>query len=291
MSYYLQMEDEMDDESVTAKRKAQVESKVATSASNPKQIKKVASLRTLAPLQAASGSSSTARQPFKPSFKPGFKPVSNLASSSTSAPTRPPGLPTKTAITTGAGSSSSTMRPPPAVGPTPQAQLQAKMQANLDAEIAKQKKIMMLATSSKAQVHIQTTGKGVVEMEPEIFDEDIELPDIASEYVTPLFLGATVSLSLTSAAPTLPRYSNSDDEDRPKKELAPWAEPGVLEEQLEAQAGLDPDEIFGAIGEPLLETMFGPRNKFRVRSSSANWATDGLTQSEALEYAKRMGHR
>ena len=90
---------------------------------------------------------------------------------------------------------------------------------------------------------------------------------------------------------TATRYSNSDDEDRPSKVMAEWAEPAELERLLlRQQAEIDPDELFGEVGEPNLEAMFGPKNKFRVRSSSANWHNgDGLTATESADYARRMG--
>ncbi|KAF8321299.1 hypothetical protein DL93DRAFT_2052050 [Clavulina sp. PMI_390] len=89
------------------------------------------------------------------------------------------------------------------------------------------------------------------------------------------------------------RYSDSDDEDRPKKTLAGWAEPDEVERQLRYQEDeIDPDELFGEVGDPDLEVMFGPRNKFRVRSSSANWHNgDGVTKAEIEDYGRRMGFR
>jgi hypothetical protein len=39
-----------------------------------------------------------------------------------------------------------------------------------------------------------------------------------------------------------------------------------------------------------MEELFkAPKNKFRHRTSSANWSRDGLTKSEEEEYARRMG--
>lgn len=75
--------------------------------------------------------------------------------------------------------------------------------------------------------------------------------------------------------------------------MADWAEPGELEKHLlRQQAEIDPDELFGEVGEPNLELMFGRKNKFRVRSSSANWHNgDGLTPAEAEDYARRMGFK
>ncbi|WWC88403.1 uncharacterized protein L201_003314 [Kwoniella dendrophila CBS 6074] len=101
--------------------------------------------------------------------------------------------------------------------------------------------------------------------------EDIVLPDIASE------------------------YSDSDDEDRTKDFIPPsWAESPNLRAALEAQALRNPDELFGPIKPLNMEELFKVRtNKFRARTSSANWTKtgDGLTKTEELEYAKRMGFK
>ncbi|WVR06591.1 hypothetical protein IAU60_003623 [Kwoniella sp. DSM 27419] len=103
-----------------------------------------------------------------------------------------------------------------------------------------------------------------------IQSEDIELPDIASE------------------------YSDSDDEDKTKDFIPPtWAESPQLRAALEAQATRDPDELFGPIKPLNMEELFKVRtNKFRARTSSANWHKgDGLTKAEEVEYAKRMGFK
>ncbi|WRT68045.1 uncharacterized protein IL334_005020 [Kwoniella shivajii] len=104
-----------------------------------------------------------------------------------------------------------------------------------------------------------------------IQSEDIVLPDIASE------------------------YSDSDDEDRTKDFIPPsWAESPQLRAALEAQSLRNPDELFGPIKPLNMEELFKVRtNKFRARTSSANWSKngDGLTKAEEVEYAKRMGFK
>jgi hypothetical protein len=55
---------------------------------------------------------------------------------------------------------------------------------------------------------------------------------------------------------------------------------------------VNPDTIFGAMPTLRMDEIFPGRkkNKFRTRTSSANWAgTDGVTAEEMEEYAKRMG--
>ncbi|WVQ65352.1 uncharacterized protein L199_003528 [Kwoniella botswanensis] len=104
-----------------------------------------------------------------------------------------------------------------------------------------------------------------------IQSEDIVLPDIASE------------------------YSDSDDEDRTKDFIPPtWAESPQLRAALEAQAHRNPDELFGPIKPLNMEELFKVKtNKFRARTSSANWSKtgDGLTKAEEIEYARRMGFK
>lgn len=104
---------------------------------------------------------------------------------------------------------------------------------------------------------------------PRETSENIELPDIASE------------------------YSDSDDEDRKAFAGPDWAASPELASKLQAQAGLNPDDIFGAIQPLQMEEIFrGRAAKFRSRTSSANWAgTDQLTAEEEVEYAKRMGYK
>ena len=90
------------------------------------------------------------------------------------------------------------------------------------------------------------------------------------------------------------RYSDSEDEDRPKTYDPPiWAQSPDLRQALEDMRRVNPDTIFGAMPQLRMEEIF-PNNrrksKFRARTSSANWAgTDGVTIEEEMEYAKRMG--
>lgn len=105
--------------------------------------------------------------------------------------------------------------------------------------------------------------------QPEIAPEDVDLPDIASE------------------------YSDSEDEsdgDSPAFKRPSWAESPELREALRRQANRDPDELFGPIKPLVMEELFkAPKGKFRHRTSSANWSKDGLTRGEEEEYARRMG--
>jgi hypothetical protein len=101
--------------------------------------------------------------------------------------------------------------------------------------------------------------------------ENIELPDIASE------------------------YSDSDDESKEsKKRLQPgWTHSPDVRQKLEEQRNINPDDVFGAIPEPQMAEIFKSHSsKFRARTSSANWGgTDRLTMEEEQEYAVRMGYQ
>lgn len=92
---------------------------------------------------------------------------------------------------------------------------------------------------------------------------------------------------------TYHRYSNSEDEDRPKTYDPPiWAQSPDLRQALEGMRTVNPDSIFGAMPQLRMDEIFPGRrkNKFRARTSSANWAgTDGVTAEEEEEYARRMG--
>ncbi|KAI0374205.1 hypothetical protein BV20DRAFT_961307 [Pilatotrama ljubarskyi] len=104
---------------------------------------------------------------------------------------------------------------------------------------------------------------------PRVASESIELPDINSE------------------------YSDSDDEDRPKRNLPDWAQSPDIAAALQQQSTINPDDIFGRIGPLRMEEIFRTRqSRFRARTSSANWTgTDELTAEEEREYARRMGFR
>ncbi|RPD82590.1 hypothetical protein L226DRAFT_607692 [Lentinus tigrinus ALCF2SS1-7] len=105
--------------------------------------------------------------------------------------------------------------------------------------------------------------------EPRVASESIELPDINSE------------------------YSDSEDEDRPKRDLPDWAKSPDIAAALQQQSTINPDDIFGRIGPLRMEEIFRTRHsRFRARTSSANWTgTDELTQAEEREYARRMGFK
>jgi hypothetical protein len=101
---------------------------------------------------------------------------------------------------------------------------------------------------------------------PKERSENIELPDIASE------------------------YSDSDDEDKKLKQPG-WTQSPDVREQLNQQRMINPDDVFGTIPELQMAELFKTTTKFRARTSSANWAGgDRLTAEEEREYALRMGY-
>ncbi|KAH9944415.1 uncharacterized protein BXZ73DRAFT_87319 [Epithele typhae] len=104
---------------------------------------------------------------------------------------------------------------------------------------------------------------------PRVASETIELPDINSE------------------------YSDSEDEDRPRRDLPDWAKSPDIAAALRQQSTMNPDDIFGAVAPLRMEDIFKTRHsRFRARTSSANWAgPDELTAAEEREYARRMGFK
>ncbi|KIR27295.1 hypothetical protein I309_03761 [Cryptococcus deuterogattii LA55] len=118
------------------------------------------------------------------------------------------------------------------------------------------------APQSWAQVQSSLDEKALAQQ-----SEDIVLPDIASEYSDP-------------------DEDTTRDFDRPA-----WAESPELRKALEAQAHINPDELFGPIKPLNMDELFKARaGKFRARTSSANWSRgDGLTRAEEVDYARRMG--
>jgi hypothetical protein len=118
-----------------------------------------------------------------------------------------------------------------------------------------------MAARAKAQIEASM---------PAILSENIELPDINSE------------------------YSDSEDEDRKRTFDPPdWAQSPELRQALQQQSTINPDDIFGAIRPLRMEEIFKTRtSRFRSRTSSANWTgSDRLTVQEEKEYARRMGFK
>jgi hypothetical protein len=137
-----------------------------------------------------------------------------------------------------------------------------------DEEILEPSRMVQSQMAARVKMHMQA-AKGAA-VPAEIPSESIELPDIHSE------------------------YSNSEDEDRPRKFEPPeWAQSPELRDALETQSTVNPDEIFGAVKPLEMEEMFRARkSRFRARTSSANWfGADRLTTEEEREYVRRMGYQ
>lgn len=120
------------------------------------------------------------------------------------------------------------------------------------------------------QTQMAARAKAAMQTGPRIPSENIELPEVNSE------------------------YSDSDDEGRPRTFDPPeWAQSPELRDALQVQSTINPDDIFGAIRPVRMEEMFKAKtSRFRARTSSANWSgADRLTVEEEREYAKRMGFK
>ncbi|PFH54465.1 hypothetical protein AMATHDRAFT_45 [Amanita thiersii Skay4041] len=127
--------------------------------------------------------------------------------------------------------------------------------------------IVQTQMAARAKAQLQAAKH---ESAPNVPSENIELPEINSE------------------------YSDSEDENRPRTfDLPEWAQSPELRLALEQQSTINPDDIFGAIQPLKMEELFKTRSsRFRARTSSANWTgTDRLTAEEEREYVRRMGFK
>ncbi|KAJ3386691.1 hypothetical protein HDU92_002342 [Lobulomyces angularis] len=116
-----------------------------------------------------------------------------------------------------------------------------------------------------------------------IVDENGELPDINSDE----------DLSSNDS-------SNSEDEntsiEEKKRSLPDWAKQHSLNRTILSQMKIDPETIFGKIGDCDLEEIFKNSStktikKFKKRTSSANWSgADQLAKNEEERYKKQMGY-
>ncbi|KAG7531087.1 hypothetical protein FFLO_04581 [Filobasidium floriforme] len=124
----------------------------------------------------------------------------------------------------------------------------------------------VFAVGQAAVVNVGKAATGATGGEQDTRAEDIELPDIDSDYGL-----------------------ESDSED----DAASWAASPALRRAIDMQGTLDPAHLFGPMPEFKMEDVFiGARAAKRPRSSSANWTgQDRLTEQEKLEYAKRMNYR
>jgi hypothetical protein len=226
------------------KRKVEVEKKVAEG-------KKPAGSSTLNQSAAAgaSTSSTTKSRIAKPTATAGSGPSTlKSALKSTQNPFQAPVPPSATKTLKPVASSSSlksaaTKKAKGSISDAPGQALQAQMHARVQAQLKAAQK------------------------ESEVQSENIELPDIHSE------------------------YSDSDDEDR-GKDFPEWTQADELMQALKDQETFNPDALFGPIQPLKMGDLFKTgHSRFRKRTSSANWAgTDGITVEEEIEYARRMGY-
>jgi hypothetical protein len=157
----------------------------------------------------------------------------------------------------------------PAVPPSATTKGKEKAKAKLvEDEIVDPSQMMQTRMAERLRSQLQAAKEASAPAD--LASENIELPDINSE------------------------YSDSDDENRPRTFDPPgWAQSPELRQALQMQSTMNPDEIFGAIRPLRMEELFRTRtSRFRARTSSANWAgSDRLTAEEEREYVRRMGFR
>lgn len=140
----------------------------------------------------------------------------------------------------------------------------------LDEELQQPSQQLQSQMAYRAQAHMKAATPRAP---PKIAPENIELPEVHSD------------------------YEFSDDEPRPDAFEPPeWAQTPELRQALEQQSTLNPDAIFGPIQPLRMEEIFtgaARQGRFKVRSSSANWALtgDALTLEEERDYARRMGYQ
>lgn len=86
--------------------------------------------------------------------------------------------------------------------------------------------------------------------------------------------------------------SDSEDDDRPQKQIPRWARGDALVPQLKAQSYVDPDDIFPNPSLTCsLGKIFAKKSDRDRRRSSSNWTHDRLTLQEELSYKQKMGFR
>ncbi|KAJ3734847.1 hypothetical protein DFJ43DRAFT_1061898 [Lentinula guzmanii] len=193
-----------------------------------------------------------------PNSKSAFKPTQKATGLHSSTSTNP----------LHSSTTSSAIAGPSNKAPLAIAKLKAKTPAKapiVDEEIAHPSQHVQNQMAARVKAQLEAARS-----EPAVPSESIELPEVDSE------------------------YSDSDDEDRVKKFDPPhWAQSPELRQALMDQSSINPDNIFGPIRPLRMEEIFRSRsNRFRARTSSANWVgTDQLTLDEEREYARRMGYR
>ena len=166
----------------------------------------------------------------------------------------------------GLSSSQSASTAPPEVSFSNSKEQIRLAQKPVDDEVSQPSMLVQSQMAARVKARIEAATRA----EPVIPSENIELPEINSE------------------------YSDSEDEDRVRTFDPPeWAQSPELRQALEMQSTMNPDDIFGAVRPLKMEELFKSRtSRFRARTSSANWTgTDRLTMQEEREYARRMGFK
>ncbi len=197
-----------------------------------------------------------------PLHKTGFKPTSSKQTTALSSSTTYNTSQSQPLALASAKPGDKFLKAPTAIPIKGKSKPSPKTPAQTDEEHTQPSQIVQTQMAARAKAAMQT--------EAPIPSENIELPEVNSE------------------------YSDSEDEDRPRSFNPPeWAQSPDLRQALHAQSTINPDDIFGTIRPLKMEDMFKARtSRFRARTSSANWSgADRLTVEEEREYARRMGFK
>ena len=90
--------------------------------------------------------------------------------------------------------------------------------------------------------------------------------------------------------PDIPNEADEEDDDTLTKNIPPWAQWEELEKTLQAQASVNPQEIFGGLPALDISSMLPLGNRGQQPRLSSQWgAADQLTPQEIVKYNADMG--
>eukprot|EP00566_Odontella_aurita_P007020 CAMPEP_0113590312 /NCGR_PEP_ID=MMETSP0015_2-20120614/36601_1 /TAXON_ID=2838 /ORGANISM="Odontella" /LENGTH=753 /DNA_ID=CAMNT_0000496483 /DNA_START=49 /DNA_END=2309 /DNA_ORIENTATION=- /assembly_acc=CAM_ASM_000160 len=91
-------------------------------------------------------------------------------------------------------------------------------------------------------------------------------------------------------------YSDSEEEQSPKKKIPKWAQrsnliPALEKQYMDGPGRIDPDNIFPEVSTCDLTMVFDKKkSRYQKRTSSGNWTKDRVTAQEKLVYKRTMGY-
>lgn len=154
-----------------------------------------------------------------------------------------------------------------------------------------------MAQVSKATISFASTSSASVAATASVASSSAA-PNPHKTPARPVGVPLTSKSTAKSAARSSPRYANGDgielpeiqtddedSEDDSNVNVAPWADSPDLRRALMQQETMDPMQVFGPPRPLNMEEVFSKSkdrwNKFRARTSSANWSgTDRLTEDD-----------